>query len=120
MLARELAHSYAASGWHIILAGRDGDELSRVASDVTIRQLATVEIISVDLTDAASIDAAAVEVSQKGIPKIIIFVAGVATGLSEAPYERSNCAKSACCKLYRTNAFGRCVITRLETLRPAQ
>jgi len=89
LLARELAHSYAASGWRIILAGRDDDELKRVASDLSIRHLATVDTISVDLAEEASVDAAALQVLRGGIPQVIIFVAGVSDGSKEAPYNRS-------------------------------
>jgi decaprenylphospho-beta-D-erythro-pentofuranosid-2-ulose 2-reductase len=87
LLGRELARNYAASGWRVILAGRDADELGRVASDVAIRERAMVEVIAVDLADTVSIDAAALEVLRKGIPKVIIFVAGAANRLSEAPFD---------------------------------
>jgi short-subunit dehydrogenase len=87
LLGRELAHNYSVSGWRVFLAGRAPDELKRVASDVAIRQRAIVETIAVDLADTVSIDAAALEVLGKGIPQVLIFVAGVTDGLSEAPYD---------------------------------
>jgi decaprenylphospho-beta-D-erythro-pentofuranosid-2-ulose 2-reductase len=87
MLGRELALEYAASGWRVILAGRDADELRRVASDVTIRNRTAVDRIALDLANPASIDEAAVAIQQKGVPQIIIFVAGDSTGSAEAPYD---------------------------------
>ena len=87
LLGRELARKYAASGWRVVLAGRDADELGRVASDVAIRERAMVETIAVDLADTVSVDAAAAEVLRKGVPLVIIFVAGVSDGSSDAPYD---------------------------------
>jgi decaprenylphospho-beta-D-erythro-pentofuranosid-2-ulose 2-reductase len=87
MLGRALAHDYAASGWRIILAGRDADELQRVASDVAIRWHTTVDTIAVDFVDTVSVDAAAADILRKGIPQVIIIVAGTTNGLAEAPYD---------------------------------
>jgi decaprenylphospho-beta-D-erythro-pentofuranosid-2-ulose 2-reductase len=87
MLGRALAHDYAASGWRIMLAGRDAEELQRVASDVTIRGHTIVDRISLDLGDTVSVDVAATEILRRGVPEVIIFVAGVANRLAEAPYD---------------------------------
>ena len=87
MLGRELANGYAASGWRLILAGRDADELRRVASDVTIRHQAEVDTIALDLANSTSIDEAGVVIRQNGIPEVIIFVAGDSTGSAEAPFD---------------------------------
>jgi decaprenylphospho-beta-D-erythro-pentofuranosid-2-ulose 2-reductase len=87
LLGRALAREYAMSGWHLLLAGRDADELGRVASDVAIRARSTVETVVMDLAEALSIDAAAVEVLRKGVPNVIIIVAGSVNGIGEAPYD---------------------------------
>jgi short-subunit dehydrogenase len=87
MLGRELANAYAASGWRVILAGRDADELRRVASDVTIRHQTAVDTIALDLANSASIDEAGVVIQKNGIPDVIIFVAGDSTGSGEAPFD---------------------------------
>jgi decaprenylphospho-beta-D-erythro-pentofuranosid-2-ulose 2-reductase len=87
LLGRVLAHNYSELGWRVFLAGRDPDELGRVASDMAIRHRAMAHTIAIDLADTDSIDAAALDVLGKGIPQVIIFVAGVTNGLSEAPYD---------------------------------
>lgn len=87
LLGRALAGEYAGSGWRILLTGRGADELGRVASDVAIRARSIVDTIVMDLTDATSIDAAADEILRKGVPNVIIVVAGSADGVSMAPYD---------------------------------
>lgn len=86
MLGRELANEYAGSGWRVILAARDADELRRIASDVTIRRRASIDALVMDLADAASIDEAAVRL-RDGTPQVIVIVAGVSIGSAEAPYD---------------------------------
>jgi decaprenylphospho-beta-D-erythro-pentofuranosid-2-ulose 2-reductase len=86
VLGRALAEHYAATGYRIVVAGRDEDELQRVAKDVAIRKGAVVDALVVDLADSRSIDAAILTVLQGKIPQISIFVAGASTGSREAPY----------------------------------
>jgi decaprenylphospho-beta-D-erythro-pentofuranosid-2-ulose 2-reductase len=86
LLGRSLARDYAALGWNVVLAGRDAGEVGRVASDVAIRARSVVATIVLDLADPDSIDAAATEVLHKGLPSIVIIVAGSGDGLSKAPY----------------------------------
>ena len=87
MLGRELARQYGASGWPIILAGRDAGELNAVASDVAIRTGTTVDTMALDFGDTASIDRAAAEITLRGVPQVTIVVAGLIDGFAEAPYD---------------------------------
>ena len=87
MLGRELARQYGASGWPIILAGRDASELKAVASDVAIRTGTTVDTMTLDFADNASIDRAADEIAREGVPQIMIVVAGLIDGFRRAPYD---------------------------------
>jgi decaprenylphospho-beta-D-erythro-pentofuranosid-2-ulose 2-reductase len=87
LLGRAIAREYAATGCHLLLAGRDPGELARVASDIAIRDRAVVKTIVADLADTESIDRAVHEILRQGLPQVTIFVSGIASGLGEAPYD---------------------------------
>ena len=87
LLGRSLTRDYAALGWNVVLAGRDAGEVGRVASDVAIRTRSNIATIVLDLADPDSIDAAATEVLHRGVPDIVIVVAGSIDGLSKSPYD---------------------------------
>jgi decaprenylphospho-beta-D-erythro-pentofuranosid-2-ulose 2-reductase len=54
-IARSLAEQLARAGWHLTLAGRDADDLSRVASDLKIRFGIAAHVARFDATaDSAS------------------------------------------------------------------
>jgi hypothetical protein len=86
-LGRELALQYAKSGWRVILAGRDLDELRAVSSDVAIRTGATVDTLPLDLVDTPSVERAAAAIRRNGMPQAAIFVAGLIEGFADAPYD---------------------------------
>ena len=53
-MARAFARVQAAKGVHLALTGRDADDLSRVADDLTVRGAASIELFDVDLRNPDS------------------------------------------------------------------
>lgn len=74
-IAKAFAHEVASRGCCVILAGRDQDDLKRIASDLAIRHEAKVEVIAFDAVDFTSHEMFVRESRIKADPPVNLFIA---------------------------------------------
>ncbi len=113
----EVARQLARKGMHVLLAARDPKRGQDAAQSLAGE--GAIESIVLDVTDAASIEAAADQVKQKfGKLDVLVNNAGIAIDRSEP----STASMEAMRKTYDTNFFGAVSVTQafLPLLRSAE
>ncbi|WP_375287100.1 SDR family oxidoreductase [Sphingomonas sp.] len=114
----EIARQLAQAGVHVILGARDGDRAKAAVADLAAQGL-TVQSVSIDLTDDASIAAAAETIrSEHGRLDILVNNAGIVDPQDGPP---STGAPEAARRIMDTNFVGTLAVTQamLPLLRRA-
>jgi NAD(P)-dependent dehydrogenase (short-subunit alcohol dehydrogenase family) len=101
-IGRAISEGLARQGHHVILAGRDAGKLEAVATDIRAAG-GSVETLSLDVTNAASITAAAKHVAERhGKLDILVNNAGIMVGPMENVFETPRAEYD---RALATNAF---------------
>lgn len=114
----EIARQLAQAGVHVLIGARD-DDRGRAAVDDLARQGLAAQALQLDVTDAASISAAALSIrNEHGRLDILVNNAGIFDATDGPPGQAS---MTAVRRVFETNFFGALAVTQamLPLLRDA-